>query len=284
MAEGGIGGSNGNDGSMLAPFASLGYAAGQCKAGRGDIIMVMPNHAETITSAGAVGMNLQGVAVIGMGQGESRPTFTFSSAATANIAIGAADISFVNCLFKANFAAINAPFDLTTAKNFALKNCEFRDNSSILNFKNIVSVSSTSNAADGLHIEDCKRIGAGATNATALINMAGTNDSVTIRGCYIAHNATTQAGLMPIATGKVVTNLLCENNTINLVGASGATTGILITTDGTTNSGVISRNLIQSLDATSELLVTASSGFRFFLNYYSGAADASGYLLPAADA
>ena len=67
-------------------------------------------------------------------------------------------------------------------------------------------------------------------------------------------------------------------------GATGNTAGILVTTNGTTNSGVICRNFAQSLDATSEILATASSGFIFFNNYYSGAADKSGYLLPAADA
>jgi hypothetical protein len=72
-------------------------------------------------------------------------------------------------------------------------------------------------------------------------------------------------------------------NIMSFVGATNATTGTMITTDGTTNSGMISRNLIQSLDATSEILVTASSGFLFSQNYSSAVADKSGYLLPAGD-
>jgi len=280
----GVGASNNNAGTYLAPFSTLNYAVTQCTASRGDIIMIMPGHAETISSATALALNKAGVAVVGLGKGTTRPTFTLDTATTTTIAVSAANISIVNCLFKANFAAIVALFTLSTAKYFNLQDCDFVDNSSILNFKWIVNVGTTANAADGLRIEDCKRMGAGATNATALVNMAGTNDNVVIKNNYVAHNATTDAGLMPIATGKVVTNLDVDNNVINLVGSAGATTGILITTDGTTNSGIVRRNFVQSLDATSEILVTASSGLIYSQNYYSGAADKSGYLLPAADA
>jgi hypothetical protein len=44
LAEGGITGSNGNDGTYRKPFASIDYAIGKCKANRGDVIYVMPGH------------------------------------------------------------------------------------------------------------------------------------------------------------------------------------------------------------------------------------------------
>ena len=284
LAENGRSGSNGNDGSYESPFATIDYAVGRCVANRGDIIMVMPGHAETVANATTILFDVAGVAIIGLGLGSNRPTLTFSTATSASIPVSADNISVSNILCKANLAAIVAPFTLSTAKNFTLDNCEFRDNSSILNFKWVVNVGATSNAADGLTILNSKRYGDGATNATALVNMAGTNDRVTLKNNYVAHKATTGAGLMPIATGKVVTNLLCDGNIMNFVGATGLTDGTMITTDGTTNSGMICRNFIQSLDATTEILVTASSGFNFSQNYSSAVADKSGYLLPAADA
>lgn len=276
-------GGDGNDGLSLAtPKATL--AAAITAVGANGTIFVGPGHAETISSATALTLSTAGITVYGLGLGALRPTFTLDSLTTATINITAAEVSFVNCLFKANLAAIVALFTLTTAVDFGLYFCEFRDNSSILNFVNIVDTDATTNHADGLTISACKRFGAGATANTCIVKMDGTNDRLTIKDSYFTHAATTQAGLMPIATGKVVTNAEIAGNTVNLVGSSGATTGILITTDGTTNSGVLSRNLVQSLDATTEILVTASSGFVFFNNYYSGAADKSGYLLPAADA
>lgn len=265
-------------------FPSLALASAACVASRGDIIFVMPGHTETISSATALTLSVAGLTIIGLGTGSLRPTYTLDTATTATINVSAANVTFANCLFVANFAAIASPFTLTTAKEFAVKNCEFRDTSSILNFVAIVTTNSTTAAADGLTISGCKRIGAGADTNTTIVSLVGTNDRVTITDNYFAHAAVTAAGLMIIATGKIATNAVIRRNVCNFVGATGTTTGILITTNGSTNSGVIADNYVTSLDATTEILVTASSGFIFFNNYYTGTADKSGYLLPAADA
>lgn len=280
----GLTGSDANAGTFQRPFATLAGALAQCTAGRGDIIYVMPGHAETISSATALTLATSGVAIIGLGAGNLRPTFTLNTANTATINVTASQVSIINCLFVANFLNIASLFTLTTAKDFTLNACEFRDTSAILNFARIVTVSSTSNAADGLLIQDCQFYGKGTASNSCLVSMAGTNARIGITGNYVAHAAVTDAGLMPIATGKLVTDARILDNILNLVGATSATTGTIITTDGTTNSGIIARNYIQSLDATTEILVTASSGFIFSQNYSSAVADKSGYLLPAADA
>jgi hypothetical protein len=72
------GGSDGNRGDFNSPFATLGYAITQCVANRGDIIFIKPGHAETVSSAGAIALNIAGVAVVGLGVGSSRPTFTLT--------------------------------------------------------------------------------------------------------------------------------------------------------------------------------------------------------------
>ncbi len=172
----------------------------------------------------------------------------------------------------------------SVCRNFTLNECEIRDASAILNFKYPVKTSATSNACDGLTIMNCKIVSSHTTNAAGIVNMSGTNDSVAISNNYYISATTDVTGWLPIATGKVVTNLTILNNVINLQGTSGNTAGILVTTNGSTNSGMVAGNFVQSLDATSEILATASSGLLFSQNYYSGAADKSGYLLPAADA
>lgn len=284
LAPSGVNGSDNNPGTYRKPFSTLAGALTQCTASRGDIIMVMPGHAETVSSSTALTLNVAGVLVVGLGQGSLRPTFTLDTATTATVNVTADNIGILNCVFKANFAGIAACFTLTTAKNFSLSRCEFVDNSSILNFKTLVDTDATSNNADGIWLDTNRWVGLGATSGSCVIKMDGTNKDVIVRNNYFAHKATSTAGFMPIATGKVVTGLHLDNNVFNLVGAQAATTGILITTDGSTNGGMISRNLVKSLDDTSEILVTASSGFVYSQNYYAGAADTSGYLLPAADA
>lgn len=278
-----ISASDSNAGTYQKPFATLAGALAQCTPSRGDIIYVNPGHAETISSATALSLSIAGVAIIGLGVGNLRPTFTLDTANTSTINVTANQITIINCLFKANFLAIASLFTLTNAKDFTLNNCEFRDNSAVLNFARIVTTSATSNAADGLLIQECQMYGLGATSNSCLVKMQGTNDRLGIRGCYVAHAAVTDAGLMPISTGKVITNAQILDNILNFVGSTAATTGTCITTDGTTNSGIMGRNFIQSLDATTEILVTASSGLIFSQNYSSAVADKSGYLVPGAD-
>ena len=171
----------------------------------------------------------------------------------------------------------------TLVRNFNLQQCQIADTSSVLNFLNVVTTPTTSNAADGLTLFG-NNVSLLNTSATVnLLAAAGTNDRIAVANNYYRSPTTDTGAVLPISSGKILTNLICADNTFDLVQTTGVTTGILITTDQTTNTGVLCRNFIQGLDATTEILVTASSGFRFFENYYSGVADKSGYLLPAAD-
>lgn len=272
-----------NDG-IAGVFPTLALASAACRQDAGDTIVIAPGHTETISSATALTLSVSNVYIRGLGNGNDRPIFTLDTATTSTINVSAANVTINNVIFVANFAAIVSAFTLTTAKDFFLSFCEFRDTSAILNFVNIVDTDAVSNDADGLRIEDCKRIGLGATSNTAIVKMDGTNDRLSIKRNFLTHAAVTAAGLMPIATGKVVTNAEIVANVMLFTGATGTTAGIVITTDGTTNSGYLGQNMVSSLDATTEILVTASSGFKYFDNKYVGTADLSGYLLPAADA
>jgi hypothetical protein len=119
------GGSDGNKGSFNSPFATVAYAITQCTANRGDVIMVKAGHTETISDATTFAGNVAGVAVVGLGTGSLRPTFTFDTANTATIPVSADNVAFKNCIFVANFLSIAAPFTLATAKNFAVEDCYF---------------------------------------------------------------------------------------------------------------------------------------------------------------
>lgn len=282
LPPGGIAGSDNNPGTLRKPFKTLVGAMSMCVASRGDVIMVAPGHAETISSSIAMTLATAGVLIVGTGVGALRPTFTLNTATSATINITAAGISFVNCLFLANFAAIVSCFTLTTAKNLSLVNCEFRDLSSSLNFITIVTTDTTSDDADGLLIDNCNIFGLGTSTNTAMVSMLGTNDRIQISNCYQQNKSVgAVAGVMPIAAGKIVTNFIMKNNIFNLTNVTTDTVGILITTNGSTNTGVLMGNMVKGLDDTSVILVTASSGFIYYNNYYAGTADVSGFLLPA---
>lgn len=272
-------------GNRVFPTLAAMVADANVVASRADVVLVLPGHTETISSATALTLSKAGIQIIGLGYGTLRPTFTLDTAATATINVSAANVSLENCIFVANFADIASVFTTTTAKGFTLKNCEFRDTSAILNFLRIIDTNTTSNDTDDLTMVGCRRLGAGATTATTIIKMDGTNARLRVQGNYFAHLNVDDGGLfMIIATGKIVTDAEISDNIFNFLDVSSGTAGILITTNGSTNSGYIARNFVKHLDTTTEILVTASSGFIFFQNFASAVADKSGYLLPAADA
>jgi hypothetical protein len=283
LLEGQRGGSDGNRGTFNSPFSTIDYAIGQCVAGRGDIILVKPGHAETVSAAGGIAADVAGVAIIGLGVGTSRPTITLDTAATATITVSAANVAFRNIIFTANFADIVSVFTLTAAKFFTLEACSIKATATNMNFLNVVDTNATSNDADGLYIDGCKWVEPDLATL-GFIKMDGTNADITFTNNYLNLGVNNNvASVMAIATGKVVTSLRMEENRLYRLNTDTATGGALITTDGSTNSGIIARNYVQTADTAGEVLVTASSGFGFFENRESGVAGATGYVLPAAD-
>jgi hypothetical protein len=108
--------------SPQLPFKTVDYAIGQCTASNGDVIYVMPGHAETC--AAAVTCDVAGVSIIGLGRGRNRPALTVTGAidlvtvtaanvhlenlrligaaanCTALLNIAAADLSAFNMVFE----------------------------------------------------------------------------------------------------------------------------------------------------------------------------------------
>jgi hypothetical protein len=241
--------------------------------------MIGAGHAERISSATALTLSISGLQMVGLGCGGLRPTFTLDTANTSTINVSAANVSFTNCLFVANFAAIASLFTLAAANDFRLDGCEFRDTTSILNFASIVTTDTVTNDASGLTVLNSLWNGLGATANTTMVNMKGTNFRLFVQGNYMTHAATTQAGGMIIATGKVVTGMQWIGNTHIFVGVD-STVGEVVSTNGTTNSGVFQGNNTYSLATTTVNMCTASSGFKYFNNLHIATADKSGYLIP----
>lgn len=275
-------GSDGNRGTYDSPFATLAYAVSQCVANRGDIIFIKPGHAETVSSATALPLNIAGVAIVGLGSGTSRPKFTIDTANTATIAVSADNISIQNCQIVANFLSIAAAFTLTTAKEFVVDNCYIYDTSSILNFLNIIKSTGAANTVDGLTFTNnvVKNLGVTSNNTTILT--ANDIDRLTICYNYLKWAVQNDKAIGVIVTAGVLTNLVATDN----MGYRPNTTtagGSFITVGGTTSTGIVARNLIQTLTTTSDLLFTTTTGLAAFDNKVTGAVGASGFLIPAAD-
>lgn len=276
-----VGGSNVNGGlKPEAPLATVNGAFALCTANAGDIIVCLPGHAETVTAT-SIAHSVAGVRVIGLGIGALRPTFTYGAAA-ATITISAANGSWENCRFIANFLNVAAAFTLSTAKNTTICDNDFLDTSSILNFLSCVVTGATNNDADGLAVLRNYVYGLATTDG-AVISMLGNALRVNLSYNIVDKAATNDAGHFVTLSSKVMGGIRILSNMVTVVGSSGAAVGIFLTGSGTTSSGIMADNYVWSLDTTTALIMTASTGIRPIQNFLSGAVDASGTLYPAAD-
>ncbi len=237
-------GSDSNRGTFLDPFATLNYAINTaCVSGRGDIVFVGPGHRENISNATTLAFNNSSVAVIGLGAGNYRPTFTLDTATTANIPVRSSNCSIQNCLFLNNFADIASVFTAISASVTA----------SIASTTMTVTVVGSGTLYVGASV-----MGTGVTQGTVILaQLSGTTGGV---GTYQVNNSQTFASgtittgphefaiencefrdlssvlnALTIFTGSGTTNncngLSFTNNKISSLGTTAATTAIVTSSD-----------------------------------------------------
>jgi hypothetical protein len=178
-------GKNGPEGgkSPLAPVATVDYAVGLCTASKGDVIVVMPGHAENLTTATSINCDVAGITIIGLGEGNLRPTFSTTAAAGA-CTVAAANVTLANLKFVANFAT-GTTTGLTlsaAADGCTLDGIVMRDTSTANEFLVHISVATT---VTDLTIRNCSLIGLTGGSMTNSILFAGTTSNTLIENCDI---------------------------------------------------------------------------------------------------
>ena len=281
-------GSNNNRGTYLAPFSTLQYALDSCVASRGDIVFVGAGHAEAISTVAILTLNKAGVAIVGLGNGATRPTFTFT--ATGGIPVAANNVSIQNCLFVSGVAACATVFSIANAQvatDFAIDNCEFRDGSTTLNFVSVLTIGTTANISSGLSFTGNKVFGIMAipTAGTTAITTASDAKRWNLSGNFISHDVLLAgtpcllaAGALNLTNSVIQGNKVCRPNT-------DASNPLLCTNTGTGWGGtMIADNYCGQLSGATGLVMNVSSKASFINNYamVTGAADKSALINPAA--
>jgi hypothetical protein len=277
-----IGGSNGNPGTFNAPFGTLDFAISSCTANRGDIIFIKPGHAETISSATALAFDVAGVAIVGLGAGTKRPTFTLDTAATTTIAVSADNMSISNCRFIGNFLSITSAFTVAAAAYFTIDNCSFTDTSAILGFLSAVKTTVSTNS-DFLQVSNCFIKSDATTKSVAPIVVLNTMTGLTLTDNVVVQTvAQNNVSQFLSHAALVMTAALITGNKIYSVNTDSATGAFLVTTSATTGSGIIQNNVVRGLDVTGALMITAAAvQYGLFNNLYIGDVGFSGFVLPA---
>lgn len=191
-------------------LATIDAAINKTTASKGDLIVVHEGHAETITGAAGIALDVAGVSIVGLGQGALRPTVTFGTAAAASCDISAASTRVSNILFLNDIDSQTAMINIT-ADDVTIEGCEFREGSAkqALIF---INIGAANNDADRTKIYGCKFVSV-ATGATSAISLTQLQDGVEIVGNYIDGDFD-DAGIQN-PTGEICTNLLLKDNIVS---------------------------------------------------------------------
>jgi len=172
---------NGYGRSHTRPFKTLDYAIGQCTASNGDVIYLLPGHAENLTAADSIDCDVAGVTIIGLGRGSLIPTFS-TTAAAGSITVDAGNVTIQNVKLLANFAT-GTTKGITISANgdgLTLDGVHFRDTSAANEFLVHIGVATT---VSDLWIKNCTFVTA-AGSLTNSILFAGTSVDAVIEKCY----------------------------------------------------------------------------------------------------
>lgn len=272
-------GSNQNKGTFNEPFATLDYAISQCRASRGDIVFVKPGHAETLSAADGFDLDVAGVAVVGLGTGTLKPTFTLS-ATTSDANISAANCSLLNVRFVPSTSDVVRAIQVTAA-HATIKGVDVLDAGATNEILTVVKATGTTdNEADGLWIEGCRAYG----TSTAILEFFEFNahiNGLVFKDNIIVNEGTAAGVAIAGATGKNLLNAYIGYNKT----ANKATSGnLFIDSDSTASTGIAENNLIGHADVTgAHDNGLTGMGFRLFNNLSVSVNNLSGFVLPAVD-
>ncbi len=115
----------GNGLTVATAADNIDDAVAFCENNRGDTIVVLQGHAETIAGVDGVDVDKAGVTILGVGDGADAPKLTFSAAASEFV-IGAANVTVSNLRFIAGADIVTMGISVEDAgDHFTLVNCVF---------------------------------------------------------------------------------------------------------------------------------------------------------------
>ena len=266
-----------------APLASIAYAFSSDLVAAGDVIYVLPGHAETVNNTDRITCDIAGVKVIGLGWGNRRPTITFSTDTTADIDIDAANIMLKNLRFVGNIAALAAPIDVNAA-GFVMEDCDWYVASATKDID--ITILGVATANDMI-IRRC-RFNYDASNeatgvavsaaSTEVIRIVG-QDRTIIEDCYMAGNFAT-AAINAITTKsmdiKILRNAIYNDQTADVAGVIDLVAGC---------TGVIAHNYgFHGLhdDASALATIIDPASCAMIENYFSNVVTETGGLVGTA--
>lgn len=188
-----------------AAINTIANALALCVSNRADVLVLMPGHAETLTAS--LSLSIEGLRIVGLGEGDNRPQITFGTDTGANWALDADNITIENVIFKND---IDSQVDVLNVSNAyaRIQNCEFWEGSSK---QYLIAIS-----LDHANSDHCKILGclfnSKTAGANSAIKIGAALSNLEIAYCRIVGDWA-DAGIHN-PTGNVATELSIHDNYI----------------------------------------------------------------------
>ena len=274
-------GNNGNTGADPDhAVASIDTAIGKCTANKGDVIICMPNHAESISSAGAIAADIAGISIIGLGNGDDRPTLTFGTTEAADINFTADGILIRNFKFDlTGIDAVAAALDVDAAY-CSIDNCEFL----MADTGGQATIGVEVGASSHYFTFTRNKVLSPNAGASHAVRISGVSNNVdcsynSMDGAFsvagiATHDGTNEGGVACLRA-RIVGN--------EIVNTASGKDGINLGTTAAGFTGIVAENYIGLTGTAGGTLVGKSGATRMFQNFITTLASTQGELLPAAD-
>lgn len=238
----------------------------QVAANNGDIIYVLPGHAENIAAATDLVIDVAGVRIIGLGEGRARPVLTYTNA-SGTVEFDAASCSLENIVLLASVTAVTVGVNVD-ANDCAMLGCEMNWDATGDDWVTGIDI----DAFDRFTLANCSLIAEDTAGMDEMIRLDDA-DNITIDNNYIYGDFTDAA---IIGEGAAGTSLLATNNYIyNSDTTAGHTFDLNVAF-----TGLIAYNSIGTLFATAPETAFDPGSCLCLENYVANAVDETGTIIP----
>lgn len=248
-------------------FETIDAAVAECTANSGDVIYVAPGHAEDISAATSCVLDVAGISVIGLGEGEERPTLTWTNIA-GTLEMDAANIKIKNLKFLASVSAVVVGINVD-ANGCIIEDCEFDWDETGDDMKTMIDV----DGVDHIIIRNNKFIAEDTAGCEEAIRLDDANH-VYIQDNYFYGDFTD--GVI-VGEGAAGADLLIHKNVLYNSDVDAASHTIDLNVAFT---GVMSNNHIGTLHAANPEDTVDPGSLLSMENYVCNAIDESGALVP----
>lgn len=206
---------------------TLALAVAQCRSGRGDTILVLPGHTESVSSADYLANLVAGTKIIGLGEGNERGTLTWTTA-TSTILLDVANVTIDNLILNfdpgSGSVTVAAPITISAA-GCTIRNCKIRSGTDG-NSKVTIGITTT-DAADDLDFSGNFVYGATAAEMTTFMDIIGVDRLRMVGNTISGATSNVAVGIVRFATTASLHIFLAANCYMNRKASStAAVTGL----------------------------------------------------------